>query len=229
VKDLSFLKDLLFLKELFFKNAGWKLFSLAAAVLLWIAVASEPELSTFISVPVEYKNLSADLDISSDIVESVILEVRGPSGELRDLPQSRRRYAVVLDITDIAPGRHTFTIDDSDVRLPRGVRLVRTIPAQIRLSVEQTAVRTVPVEVRFAGHLPPDLEAQAILQPPALPIAGPASRVARVTSIATDPLVLKPEPGTQEFHVAAYVNDPRVRLAQSSQVTVKVTISRKSL
>ncbi|MGA2592327.1 MAG: hypothetical protein ABSH32_20640 [Bryobacteraceae bacterium] len=52
------------MKKLFTQNVGWKLLSLAAAVLLWIAVASEPELSTFISLPVEYKNLPTDLEIS---------------------------------------------------------------------------------------------------------------------------------------------------------------------
>jgi len=45
-------------------------------------VANEPELSTFTPVGVEYKNLPDDLEISSDPVSSVTLELQGPSGEL---------------------------------------------------------------------------------------------------------------------------------------------------
>jgi len=216
------------LKSLFTQNVGWKLLSLAAAVLLWIAVSSEPELSTFISLPVEYKNLPTALEINSDVVETVFLELRGPSGELRGLPDARQRYAVILDMSAAEPGQHTFSIDSGDVRLPRGVQLVRAIPAQIRLDFDHTAMRRVPVTVRFGDGLPPDLAVlQVTADPPSLAIAGPMSRVARVQAVETDPLNIKPAEGTAEYRVDAFVNDPRVRFQDSSQVTVKVTVGKK--
>ena len=70
---------------IFTRNIGWKLLSLGTAVLLWISVASEPELATLHSVPVEYKGVPDDLEITSDFVENVFLEMRGPAGRLRDL------------------------------------------------------------------------------------------------------------------------------------------------
>ena len=146
------------MKSFFTKNVGWKLLSLAAAFLLWMAVASEPELSTFVSVPVGYKNLSPDMELNSDIAESVFLEVRGPSGELRSLPESRRRYAIILDMGNVGAGQHTFPIDGSSVRLPRGIELVRAIPSQIRLDFEPSTTRSVPVAVRFESGLPADLK-----------------------------------------------------------------------
>ena len=55
--------------------------------------------------------------------------------------------------------------------------------------------------------------------------SGPAlSRVARVSSVQTDPLTLKPEVGTNSYRLQAYVNDGRVRFQDSPQVTVKVTV-----
>src|ERR1019366_9726546 len=69
--------------RLVFHNFWWKLLALAIAVVLWALVASEPELSTFATVRLEYRNLRDDLEISSDPVASVSLELRGPSGELR--------------------------------------------------------------------------------------------------------------------------------------------------
>jgi len=216
------------MKALFTQNIGWKLLSLAAAVLLWISVASEPELSTFISVHVEYKNLAPDMEIDSDVVETVILEVRGPSQELRSLPETRRQYAVVLDMSNVGIGQRTFTIDSGDVRLPHDVQMVRAIPAQIRMIFEPNATRSVPVEVRFADGLPPDLQVlEASAEPSALAITGPASRVARVNSVRTDPLTLKPEVGTASYRSEAYVNDARVRFQDAPQVTVKVRIGKK--
>ncbi len=169
------------MRSFFTKNIGWKLLSLAAAVLLWIAVASEPEVSTFLSVRVEYTNLSTGVEINSDTAESIILEVRGPSGELRGLPETRRLYGVVLDMSDVGPGQHTFTIAGGNVRLPRGVQLVRSVPAQVRLDLERSAMRRVPVEVRFAAGLSPRLQVvEATPEPASLAITGPASRVFRV-------------------------------------------------
>jgi YbbR domain-containing protein len=208
-------------------NIGWKLLSLAAAALIWISVASEPELATFVSAHVEYKNLAPGVEINSDVVETVYLEVRGPSEALR-LPELPRRAAVILDMAGIEPGQHTFTIDGGDVVLPRGVQLVRARPAQIRMNFEPGATRSVPVAVRFADGLPPDLQVtDATAEPSALAITGPASRVARVASVETDPLTLKPEAGTNSYRLEAYVNDARVRFQDSPQVTVKVRIGKK--
>jgi YbbR domain-containing protein len=216
------------MKDFFTKNAGWKLLSLAVAVLLWIAVASEPELSTFLSVPVEYRNLPKDLEINSDVVESVLLEVRGPAGELRGLPEARQRYSVILDMSNVGSGEHTFSIDGGDVSLPRGMHLVRAIPAEVRLNFERGAERSVPVEVRLGGGLPPDLRVvKAVADPASMDVAGPVSRVARVSSVETDPVNLKPEEGTVEYRVNAYISDPRVRFQDSPQVTVKVTLGKK--
>lgn len=208
-------------------NIGWKLLSLAAAVLIWISVASEPELATFVSAHVEYKNLSPGVEIDSDVVETVYLEVRGSAEGLR-LPELPRRSAVILDMAGVEPGQHTFTVDSGDVRLPRGVALVRAVPAQIRMDFEPGATRSVPVEVRFADGLPQDLQViEATAEPSALAITGPSSRVARVASVRTDPLALKPELGTHSYTVGTFVNDARVRFQDSPQVTVKVTVGKK--
>lgn len=213
------------MKDFLTKNIGWKLLSLAAAILLWIAVASEPELSTFVSVPVEYKNLSPDIEITSKIDETAYLEVRGPSGELGGLPETRRRYAVVLDMSDVGPGEHTFNIDRGDVRLPRGIQLMRAIPSQIRLNFEPRLQRDVPVRVRFAPGLPQDLKVlQAKPEPEAVTIEGPSSHVSRVSSVETDAIELKPLDGTFEYPAEVYSKDPRVRIQLSSRVTVRITV-----
>jgi hypothetical protein len=60
-----------------------------------------------------------------------------------------------------------------------------------------------------------------------LSITGPASRVVRVASVETDPLMLKPEGGTNSYRLEAYVDDPRVRFQDSPQVTVKVTVGKR--
>ena len=109
------------------RNLLWKFFALVVAIGVWLNVASEPELATIVSVPVDYNNLPKDLEISSDIVESISIEARGPSGQLRNLHDSR--VAAIIDFSTVKePGERTFTLTSADLKLPRQIHLVRGLP-----------------------------------------------------------------------------------------------------
>jgi YbbR domain-containing protein len=213
--------------RLVFHNFGWKLLALAIAVVLWALVASEPELSEFATVGLEYRGLPDDLEVSSDPVSSVSLELRGPSGELRGAGDGIRP-AVVLDMSDVQPGERTFTIGEGNVKLARGVRMVRSIPSQVRFLFERRLIRFVPVVVRIAGHGQNGYTvAHQSVAPDRLEIAGPSSRVARITAAVTDPVDLSSVVGTSEFRVNAFVEDSFVRFRSSPQVVVTVTMKKK--
>jgi len=215
------------LAELVTENVGWKLLSLLIAVALWVVVASEPELSTFATVRVEYRNLPEDLEISSEPVTSVSLELRGPSGELGTSGEGVHP-AVILDMTGARPGERTFFVGNGNVRLPRGVRLIRSIPAQVRFDFERRAVRAVDLRPRFTGQPQNgyDVE-QWSIDPPQLHIIGPSSHIARISTVATDPIDISNVVGTSEFRVNAFVNDAFVRFQEQPQVIVTVTMKKR--
>ncbi len=215
-------------RRLLLDNLGWKLLSIAIATLLWALVTSEPRISTFATVRLEYKDLPSDLEISSDPVSTVSLELEGPSAELRGLGNGGVEAAVVLDMSGVRPGERTFTIDRSTVKTSRGVHLVRAIPSEVHFRFERRTESSVPVVVRFTGEGADGYYvAHHSAQPAELPIVGPASRVARVTAAVTDPVDVSRAVGTSEFHVNAFVDDPYVRFETASRVTVKVTMVKR--
>jgi YbbR domain-containing protein len=210
-----------------FHDFGWKMLSLGIAVVLWIFVANEPELAEFANAPVQFKGLPDGIEISSGAVESVTLELRGPSSELRSLDQPRG-YAVVLDMSRVEPGERTFSITHDDVRLPRGIRLVRAIPSQLRFDFERRTARSIPVDVRF-GPPPPGYEITGFsVTPRTLRIVGPQSRVEQMKAAVTDPIDVSQVIGPAEFHVTAYVEDSHVRLASPPQVKVNVEVRTRA-
>jgi hypothetical protein len=214
--------------SLIFQRAGWKLLSLAAAVAIWAMVASEPELSTFAAIQVEYKNLPGDLEIGSNPVTTVLLELRGPSGELQGLGGAGMRPQIILDMASATPGEHTYAIGDGAVKLPRGVRLVSALPAQVRFDFETRATRTVPVRPRFTGEGRNGyFVAAQSLNPATLKIVGAASHVAAANEAVTDPVDVSDAVGTESFRVNAFVGDPFVRITSSPQVDVTVTMRKK--
>ena len=214
---------------LLFENLAWKLLALVVAVVIWALVASEPELATFATVRLEYKNLPGDLEISSDPVTSVVLELRGPSGELRGIGETLRP-AVVLDMATVRPGQRTFMVADGNVKLARGVSLVRSIPSEVRFNFEERRSRFVPVQVRFTGE---GQNGYAIahyqLTPTLVEVAGPKSRVARIVAASTDPVDVSSVVGSSEFRVNAFVDDPFVRFATSPLVAVVVTMRKDTM
>lgn len=207
-------------------NFGWKLVSLAAAVAIWISVASEPELATLRTVPVEYKGIPGDLEISSDVLGSVTLEMRGPAGRLRDTPASGE--AVVLDFSSMQqPGIRTFDLDARNVSLPRGIHLLRVIPAQLTFTFERRMTRDVPVEVRLSAPHPGYAVVRAEAIPSKLTVVGPAQAVRRTESLATDPVNITGAVGAAEYQVNTYLPERLVRFQGSSHVTVRVVVKKK--
>ena len=215
------------LRELIFRNFLWKLLALAIAVVIWALVATEPELSTFTTVHLEYKNLPEGLEIASDPVTSVVLELRGPQGELRGVGETIRP-SVVLDMSNMDPGEHTFQIGNGNVKLARAVQLVRSVPSQVRFTFEPRRIHSVPVRARFTGEGNNGYVIAGVnVEPKEVEITGPRGRVGRVTSVLTDQIDLSNVTGTSEFHVNLFVDDPFVRFESAPEATVTVSMKKK--
>jgi len=221
------MKTLQWVAGLVSHNFWWKVLALAIAVLIWAVVASEPELSTFANARLEYKNLPDNLELSSEPVTQITLELRGPSGELRGLGDGGQHPAAILDMSNAAPGEGTFPIGAANVRLSRGVHIVRAIPSQVHLAFEQRLERSVPVKVRLVGEFHDHYRASATAEPAQLAILGPQSHVARVNWVPTDPLDVSGLTTTARFQVNAYAGDPFVRFRSTPTVTVTVTMTKE--
>ena len=206
-------------------NFGWKVLSLGIALVVWGIVANEPELSTFTNAGIQYKNLPDDMEISSDPVSSVKLELRGPSGQLRALGDSASPE-VVLDMSNVRSGERTFPIGERDVRLERGVQFVRAIPSEVRFRFERHAERTLKVTPRFRERDGYEVTDFAVA-PDVVKVAGPASHVAALDTVLTDQVNIPARAGSFEYPVNTFVDDPYVRFPNVSRVTVSVTVRKK--
>jgi YbbR domain-containing protein len=212
--------------EILTKNIGWKLLSLAAATVLWISVATEPELATVRGAPVEYKGIPDDLEISSNIVDRVSIEMRGPAGRLRDLGAAAP--GVVLDFSSVhRSGERTFNLDARNVSLPRGIQLVRVIPAQLRFDFERRVEREVPVEVRLSAAHPGYKVITCDASPPKVKIVGPQSAADRTLAVVTDPVDISGVVSSAQYGVNTYLAERLVRFESSSHVVVRVAVKKK--
>jgi YbbR domain-containing protein len=212
------------MKSLLTENIGWKLLSLAVAVVLWFVLVGEQEFTTSTSVPIVFRNIPRDLEISSEVPDKIHLEVQGPVGKISHLSSP----AVMLDLSDVGkPGDRTFNIRQANTNLPPGVLLSRAIPAQLRLRFERRVSREVPIQARFAGPPPAGYRmVRQEIRPLTVKIVGPESHAQQVDFAETDPIDLSAVVSESEFRVQTYISDPLVRVEDSPVVIVRVALEK---
>jgi YbbR domain-containing protein len=207
------------------ENLGLKLLSLLVAVLLWLATVGEPEIVTAQSVPIQYRNPPANLEISSQLTDSALVEMRGSSERLSDPTNA----VVILDLGDnVRPGERTYSILEEHVKLPPGITFLRAVPSQIRLRLEYRVSREVPIVVRYSAPAPDGYKiGRQEVSPQLVRIVGPESRVNAIDKVQTDPIDLSPRDELQTFRVHPYAGDPQVRIERSDlMVSVKVDLEK---
>jgi len=207
------------------KNPGWRILALTLSVIIWMNVATEPEMSTLIAAPVQFKDPPDSIEVTARAVELVQVETRGSSGQLRDLANSR--VAITLDFSRVRdPGDRTFTITRAETNLPRGVEFLRASPAQLRFHFERSERRRVPVTVRFQGKLPNGLALRSFtVQPSTEEIAGPETKVRAVREALTDTIDLSLiSPAKPVAKADLYLEDRQVRFVSEPRVTVTMVL-----
>jgi YbbR domain-containing protein len=211
--------------QLFTRNLGWKILSLLIAVVLWVAVAREPEVATSFSVPVDFKNMRDDLDIEGNLPDRVRLEVRGPSGSLtRDNLSS---VAVVLDLSDAHEGQRTYSIRGRNLNLPSGAVFYRAVPSQLTLHFAQLVVREEPVQPVYT-NVPAGFQVVSQqFSPTTVRIRGSQDRVQVINQVRTDPMDLAGLVGEQVLHTHLNVGDPQVRVIEAPvDIAVRVKVAK---
>lgn len=121
------------LRNWILNNWHLKLFALLAAFLLWSTYTSEPAAEVAYVVPLEFRNVPAQLELSGDIPAQVRLRVRGRSALLRRL--SPADLGISVDLAGAQPGEMLIRLTPDMVETPYGATVVRIAPADFRLSL----------------------------------------------------------------------------------------------
>jgi len=202
-------------------NFGIKLLSLALSVGLCVQVARAPPPEVAVDVPIVFRNIPENLEISSENVPRSQIRVRGPQRVVRRL-QPADIYAEI-DLSGMKPGERTFDLTAQQVHQPRELEVVQVVPNQFHLIFDTRLTRQVPVRPRAFGNFAAGYQIGRLeADPSSITISGPRQRVAAVEAAITDPIDAS---GTMEratFVRHAYVSDPLVQVMNPNPVRVTV-------
>jgi YbbR domain-containing protein len=206
-------------------NFGIKLLSLALAVGLWMAVASDPPAEIAVTLPIQFLNIPENLEISSENIPQAQLRVRGPQRIVRRLQPAD--ISAEIELGEMKAGERTFDLTAEQIHKPRELEIEQVIPNQFHLTFDNRLTRQVPVRPRVFGNFAAGYEIGRIdSEPSTITISGPQKRVEAVEAAITDPVDAS---GTMEratFVRHAYVSDPLVQVMNPNPVRVTVIMER---
>jgi YbbR domain-containing protein len=211
----------------FTHNWSLKLLSLVLATMLWMLVATETSSEIGMEVPLEYRNIPPQMEITGDTTNTVQVRLRGSANIIRDI--SVRDVSTTVDLSAMRPGEKIVPLSTQNVQAPFGAEVIRVNPSSVRFNLEHTMTKKLSVVPTISGQPSDGFEVGRVLTDPGkVEVEGPESRVNALDSIATVPIRIDRRQNQVEQTVDLDVPDPQIRLPHPTAVNVRVEIRRKS-
>jgi YbbR domain-containing protein len=210
-----------FFRRHIFHNLTLKRTSLLLAAGFWLAVSSSPPSEVALNVPIIFRNMPANLEISSENLPSAQIRVRGPEAVVRRLQGAD--VSAEIDVTDIKAGERTFDLTHQ-IHVPDRLTIAQVVPSEIHVSFDARATRSVRVEARFIGQAPPGYKPKFQYDPAAVEITGPQKQVSTVQVATTDPVDITGVVSSLSVARHAYVSDPLIQVSSPRSVRITVTM-----
>jgi len=214
-----------FLRRHVFPDFWLKIIAVLLAAGLWLAIAREPVAEVAVEVPIEFRNIAENLEISSEVAPEAQIRLRGPEYIVRQLKASDVRAEI--DLTGLHPGERTFDLTAQQVHRPGQLEVVQVIPNQFHVSFDTRMTREVPIHPRVVGTFVSGYRiADIAVDPPAITISGPRKRVEAIEAAITDPIDVSGTMDRVSFVRHAYVSDPMIQVASSDPVRITVIMEK---
>jgi YbbR domain-containing protein len=213
------------LRRLLLENLGLKVVSLMLAFLLWMQIAGQQRVQRSVSVPLEFINMPAELEITNDYPKEVNVVISRPISVRMD----ERQLAAVIDLSNAEPGVVVVPLTERSIRnVPSGVEIEGIEQRRIRLQMERVRRKTVRVVPEIVGQ---PAEGYRLREVRAVPsevlISGAESRLEGVTMAATESIDIQNR--SRSFSQTVYLDlpDPALRIENASRVDVYVVIEEE--
>ena len=212
-----------FFRRHVFHNLALKVTSLALASALWLAVSSSPPSEVAMDVPLIFRNVPSDLEISSENIPSVQIRVRGPERIVRRLVASDVRAEV--DVTGIRPGERSFDLTKA-ITVPDKLEVAQVVPSEAHVDFDIRSTREVPVKPRV---VPSYRVASVSTDPRTVAIIGPKKQVDSADSAITDPIDVTGVLEQMTTTRTVYVPNPLIQVTNPHPVRITITMEKEKV
>jgi len=212
------------IRDFFVRNWGLKLFSFLMALVLWLILI--PEEKTYsdktLAVPLEMRNVPADMEIVERPAASIDVTVRAANRLLNEFAPSD--ILARLDLAMATVYQEVYPLNASMITVPQGAEVVGISPNSVRLKLEKTEQLDLEVAPMIIGKVGAGLKIARIEVAPArVPVKGAESKIRIKDKVTTSPVDVSRLKETATIEADIILPRPDLRLA-TSQTKVRVSI-----
>jgi len=167
-----------------FEDLSIKLFSLGAALLLFLFVSVENSTPVDVDFRIEYKTAD-DILITNNAPTVLHTTLQGPWAALRAFEMAGMT-PVTVDLMHAGPGSVRHNINLSDIRAPGGMRVASMRPSELEVVLDRRIERQVPVHADVPKAPAFGYEVLDVRVVPAkVRVVGPGARMQALEYIST--------------------------------------------
>jgi diadenylate cyclase len=215
-------------QDVFTTNVIPKSVSFIVVCVLWVFIGGQPRAEIWMTVPLEYRNMPANMEIVGELVNRVEVGIRGPRTMISSItPDQLKAY---VDLSQSIPGANHIRLTPDNVRTPLGTEITKVVPSSVRIRLEDIISRAVPVKAHLVGKLLRPLRLKGVVvEPPEVVLQGPAGILKKVREVFTEPVELGEVKEDTHISVSLEIMPAQLRLApdQPSQVTVHIQVEKR--
>ena len=165
-------------------NLRTLLWAFALALAVWVAAvtSADPDVVRPLPapIPLEVVGQGSNMVLSTDFPRQVNVTLRAPSTVWERINANPSSVRAILDLSGLSGGEHVVNIQVQVSERP--VRIVRTLPSQVNITLEPLATRTLDVDLSEAGQPAIGYQAgDATMDPLTVVVAGAKSVVDRAS------------------------------------------------
>jgi diadenylate cyclase len=202
-----------------------KIVSFALVFLLWVFIAGQHRAELRLTIPLEYRNVPANMEIAGDGASKVEVGIRGSRGMIFGITPDQVRAFV--DLSQAVPGQNYFRLTLDNIRSPLGTEITKISPSSIRLQLEAVKTGSVQVKAKLTGKLPASLRLKSVwVEPAFIILQGPETALVKIREVFTDPIDLSQIRESKKIPTGLDVDSPQIHLApnQPSRAVVGIEV-----
>jgi len=217
-----------FLRDLFTRNWSLKLIAFVCAVILWMSLVPEEKIhgERTLSVPLETRNIPADMELVEKSVSSVDITLRAPNRLLGQLTAAD--IEAVLDLKKATAAPEDFALAPSMVIVQPDVNVVRVFPTKVHIRLERTNEIEMDIAPAIVGKVLAGFSIAKIeVTPSKTKVRGPESKFRPLDKLRTAAVDVTDLAATAEFDADLIVPRPDLRIASGpGRVKVRVVVRK---
>ncbi|WP_022849743.1 CdaR family protein [Limisalsivibrio acetivorans] len=168
------------------KNIHLKILSVIIALALWFSLVSGEYQEFSVYAPVKLKNMQEDYVAVTDD-SHVTIVAKAPRATVKNIDYNG--IAIEVDVSKLNPGDTYHRLDESEIKIPPGMQIVRVEPEGISITVDTLIKKSVEVIPTFIGDPHPGFKVGTIsVFPETVEIEGARKKLTAVSSVETLPV-----------------------------------------